>query len=454
MASTSEGSAQRQDAGYGWWVCAVMCLAFTFSYMDRAVLPLLVQPLEHALGLTDTTVGLLQGAAFAIFYSTFGFPLARIADNGHRRNLIVAGVIVWCAATVGCGLARNVPQLFIGRMCVAIGESVLQPAAVSILSDYFSPKRRTRALSVYSMGVYFGGGLALALGGTLMRAIGPHGAVIGPLGRLDAWRIVFVVLGASGLVLLPLLFTVREPARLSDLGERSHGASSLAELRVEFGRKRAALAATIVGFATTAMAATTMQSWAPTLFVRVHGWKLGQTGQKLGSMALVLSPLGALCGALIAERLAKAGRRDAKLIVGVVSAAGCALVSYLATISPATAAFVALAAMQFLVGFNFGLVQAALTELMPNRMRALATASFIATSNLLSATLGPLLVGLLNDHLFHNPMMIAQSLRLVAPTAFAVAAIILLLGLKPYRAAVLQSQTDQPVGGLAAVPSP
>jgi MFS family permease len=196
---------QKQNSAYAWWACAILCLCFTFSYMDRAVLPLLVGPLEKSLGLTDTTIGLLQGAAFAVFYALFGFPLARIADNGHRRNLIMVGVAVWCAATIGCGLARDVPQLFLGRICVAIGEAVLQPAAVSILSDYFSPRYRTRALSVYSMGVYFGGGLALGLGGTLIRAIGPAGGLLPPLGHLETWRMVFVVLGASGFVLLPLL---------------------------------------------------------------------------------------------------------------------------------------------------------------------------------------------------------------------------------------------------------
>ncbi len=69
----------KQDTAYGWYVALVMCLCFTFSYMDRSVVPLLVQPLEQSLKLTDTTIALLQGAAFASFYALFGFPLARLA---------------------------------------------------------------------------------------------------------------------------------------------------------------------------------------------------------------------------------------------------------------------------------------------------------------------------------------------------------------------------------------
>lgn len=450
MSQSSLASVQRQDAGYGWWVCAVMGLSYTFSYMDRALVPLLIQPLEHTLKIDDTTIGLLQGAAFAVFFSLFGFPLARVADNGNRRNLILVGVIVWCAATIGCGLAQNVPELFLARICVAIGEAVLQPAAVSILSDYFSPGRRTRALSVYSTGVYFGGGLALSLGGTLLRALGHGGLVVAGLGRLDSWRAVFVILGAAGIILLPLLLTVREPVRLSDQGERSGQTTQVSDVLVEFGRKRWALITTILGFATMAMAATTIQTWAPTFFVRVHGWKLGQTGQTLGTLTLILSPIGALLGAFIAERLAKAGRSDSKHIVGMISACACAVASYLVTVSPDKIALIALGTMQFFVGFNFGLVQAALAELLPNRMRAVASATLVATMNLLSAAVGPVLVGFLNDHVFHNPHMIGVSIRLVAPTAFVVAGFVLWAGLRPYRKALEQRRTESPAPALHA----
>ncbi len=441
----------RQDTIYGWWVCAIMCLCFTFSYMDRALLPLLVQPLESALGLTDTSIGLLQGAAFAIFYTLFGFPLARFADNGNRRNLIIAGVTVWCVATVCSGLARNAPEIFVARICVAIGEAVLQPAAVSILADYFSPRRRTAAMSVYSMGVYFGGGLALVLGGVLIQTVGSSGLSLGSLGTWDPWRVVFLVLGSSGILLVPLLLTVREPPRLSDNGERSHRSNSIVEVFEEFSRKRLALLATIVGFGTTAMAATTMQSWAPTLFVRVHGWNLSHIGVDLGALALILSPTGAITGAVLAGQLQRHGRADSKLLVGVVSAGGCALAASIVTMSSDTGALGAMAVMLFLVGFNFGLVPAALTELLPNRMRAVATACFIATSNLLTAASGPFLVGALDDHVFHDQMMVGVSLRFVAPTAFVAAMVILVFGLKPFRKAVAEHRDESIIPDLTSV---
>ena len=113
--------AWREGSWYAWYVCVVMMLLLAISYMDRSVLALLVAPIESAFSVRDTTMGLLQGAAFAVVYVIFAFPLARLADRGNRRNLIVYGVIFWCVATIGCGLARNIQQLFLaripGRLC-------------------------------------------------------------------------------------------------------------------------------------------------------------------------------------------------------------------------------------------------------------------------------------------------------------------------------------------------
>src|SRR6266850_4015872 len=128
---------QRDGGAYAWYACVVMMLLLAISYMDRSLLALLVAPIETTFGVRDTTMGLLQGAAFAVVYVLFAFPLAHLADRGNRRNLIVYGVIFWCGATICCGLAQSVRQLFLARMSVAAGEAVLMPAAVSILSDYF-----------------------------------------------------------------------------------------------------------------------------------------------------------------------------------------------------------------------------------------------------------------------------------------------------------------------------
>jgi MFS family permease len=410
---------------YAWYVCGVMLLTFALNYMDRTVISILVGPIERQFGMSDAVMGALQGAAFAVFYVLFGFPLARLADRGNRRDLLLVGALIWCGATGASGLAHDVPQLFMARIGVAIGESVVMPCAVSILADYFPPLQRAKAMSVYSMGIYLGAALALGGGGAILRVLGSSSIDLPGLGALRPWRAVFIAAGTLGLVLVPLLLTVREPVRRRDDGGEAEGAPSLRQTLAELRRKRRAILGTVVGFALIALAASTLQAWAPTLFVREHGWEMGNAGLRLGLMAVTLGPLGALAGGALADRLAVAGHADSKLIVGLLSALASVVASIALTLESAAAAEAGIASLYFLVGFNFGITQAALADLMPNRMRAFTSALYISMTNLFSATLGPLAVGVLNDTVFRGPSGIALSLRLVTPVAFLAAALVL-----------------------------
>src|SRR5260370_14677628 len=304
--------ARREGGGYAWYVCIVMMLLLSIRYMDRPVLALLVAPIEAAFSVRDTTMGLLQGAAFAVVYVVLAFALARLADRGNRRNLIVYGVIFWCGATICCGLAQSIHQLCLARMSVAAGEAVLMPAAVSILSDYFGPKSRARALSVYSIGLYLGSGLAMGGGGALMKVLGPAVAAVPMMGVLAPWRIVFIVMGLVGLFVVPLLMGVREPQRLGDDGHSAEATLPFKQLMRELKAKRTAVFGTIIGFALISLGATTVNAWGATLFLRTHGWSIANAGLRLGAFTLVFGTLGAITGVVAADWLAKGGRVDGK----------------------------------------------------------------------------------------------------------------------------------------------
>jgi MFS family permease len=432
----SVGGVRRDGGRYAWYVCLVLMLLLAISYMDRSVLALLVAPIETAFSVRDTTMGLLQGAAFAVVYVLFAFPLARLADRGNRRNLIVYGVIFWCGATICCGLAQSIHQLFLARMSVAAGEAVLMPAAVSILSDYFGPKSRARALSVYSIGLYLGSGLAMGGGGALMKVLGPAGAALPMMGVLASWRMVFIVMGLVGLFVVPLLMGVQEPQRLGDDGHSAEAILPFKQMMRELKTKRAAVFGTIIGFALISLGATTINAWGATLFLRTHGWTIGDAGLRLGAITLVFGPLGAISGGVAADWLTKRGRVDAKPFVGMLSAGGCIVGALVLTLQSTMIAIIGVGVVNCLIGFNFGIVQAGLADLLPNRMRAVISALYIATTNIFAATLGPLLVGILTDHVFRDPAQIAISLRVVAPSAFLLAALTLWLVLPAYRLAL------------------
>jgi MFS family permease len=277
----------------------------------------------------------------------------------------------------------------------------------------------------------------MGAGGALMKAFGPTGAAVPVLGALASWRLVFILLGVAGLFIVAPLLGVREPRRLGDDGHSAEEALPVKEMRREFATKRTAIVGTIIGFALISLGATTINAWAATLFLRSHGWSIGNAGLRLGALTLILGPLGAITGGVVADRLAKRGRIDAKPFVGMLSASGCVVAALVLTLPSTALALIGIGLANYLIGFNFGIVQASLADLLPNRMRAVISALYIATTNIFAATLGPLLVGVLNDHVFRDPAQIAISLRLVVPSAFLLAALTLRHVLPSYRLALV-----------------
>jgi MFS family permease len=182
---------------------AMLVLVNVMSQLDRQIMNVLVEPIRKDLGLSDTEIGLLVGLAFAVFYSFAGLPVARLADRGNRRNLIVAALTVWSLMTAACGLARNFVELFLARVGVGVGEAGCSPSAHSLISDYFPPDHRGRALATFQLGVPIGILVGSILGGFLYD-------------RLE-WRMVFFIFGAPGLLLaLVTRFVLREPRRNQD----------------------------------------------------------------------------------------------------------------------------------------------------------------------------------------------------------------------------------------------
>jgi len=114
--ATETTQAKYPDPGYAWYVVVILTIAYVFSFLDRQILSLLVEPIRADLGISDTQMSLLQGLAFAIFYTLLGIPIGRLADKRSRCGIIAVGITIWCLMTAACGLAKNFVQLFIARV--------------------------------------------------------------------------------------------------------------------------------------------------------------------------------------------------------------------------------------------------------------------------------------------------------------------------------------------------
>ena len=165
----------------GWPMIWLFLLLYIFSFIDRQVITMMVDPLKRDLGLSDFQISLMMGPAFGLFFALCGLQMGWLVDRYSRRWITIAGVMLWGAATLGSGLARSFPGLLVGRMGVGMGEATLTPAAHSLIAEQFPRERLSTAIAVYSLGAVIGGGLAVVLGGAIVHLAAGAGEVRLPL---------------------------------------------------------------------------------------------------------------------------------------------------------------------------------------------------------------------------------------------------------------------------------
>src|SRR5437868_543234 len=73
----------------------LLALVYTFNFLERQVVSVLQEPIRRELGLSDTQLGMLTGIAFAAFYTSFGLPIAWLADRARRVWIMAAACALW-----------------------------------------------------------------------------------------------------------------------------------------------------------------------------------------------------------------------------------------------------------------------------------------------------------------------------------------------------------------------
>jgi MFS family permease len=376
-------------------------VCYTLSFIDRQILSLLVAPIKQDLGISDTRIGLLQGLAFAIFYTLLGLPMGRIADRYNRRNLIAVGIFFWSLMTGLCSIANSFWSLFLTRMGVGVGEATLGPSAFSVIADYFPKEHLGRSLSVYSAGIFIGAGLANIVGGTVShKAMNLPPMSVPLLGTMAPWRLTFLIVGIPGLLVGLLVYTIREPLR-KNLLRRADGQVSHLGVREVFDQmllRWRSVVGVSVALSAQAMCNYALQAWGPTFFIRVFGWNLRQTGLVLGLMILSGGCLGMYVGGTLCDHWQRKRISEAPLKVGVIGAL-CAGVCFGLAMAHQQVIWtiVLLAPALFFLALPVGSSYAALLLIFPNQLRGQVSALLLFTINAGGLILGPWLVGVLND---------------------------------------------------------
>ena len=378
----------RVTDAYRYYVAWLLCGVYTISIMDRQLVAILVEPIRTEFALQDWHMGLLSGLAFALFYTTLGVPLARLADRNNRVKIMAVSLLVWSAFTGLTGIAKTFVHLLIARVGVAVGEAGCNPAAYSLIGDYFEARRRATALSIFQMGGYIGSFLGLLLGGWV--------------GHTYGWRAAFLLVGLPGIgVALLMKLTLRElPRGFSDpvraVVEPPPVGKVVRDLLAKTSFVHLAFAAALHNFAVYGVG-----NWYAAFLMRSHGMNVAKAGTILAICTVIGGAAGTYFGGMLSDRLA-ARRHDSRyylwvpalsLIIGFPLSQGVLLfedtsivIALLTPVVMCSAAYLAPS-----ITATYGLVGI--------RERALASAVLLFIINLIGLGLGPLFAGLASDQL-------------------------------------------------------
>lgn len=399
--SDPEISQQKKKASpftpkYSNFVLFMLTGVYVFNFIDRQILVILQESIKKDLGLSDTQLGLMSGFTFALFYVSFGIPIARLADKGNRKKIITISLIIWSGMTALSGRAQNFIQLLLARIGVGIGEAGGSPPAHSMISDLYAPGKRATALAIYSTGISIGILLGFLVGGWIDRYFG--------------WRTAFFVVGLPGIIFALIFhFTVKEPLR--GLSENKIGAdvsSSTKEVILSLWRSKS-FRYLALGTGMAAYSAYAKTSWIPSFLARVHGMKSDEIGYWLSMLIGIGSGLGYFFGGYLADKMGKADKRwylwlpAAALLIAIPFS----LTVYFVPNTMVALLFIAIPA--FLVSIYLAPCIALTHGLVGLRMRAMASAILFFVLNIVGLGCGPLITGMVSDYL--KPAMGTDSLR-------------------------------------------
>jgi predicted MFS family arabinose efflux permease len=358
---------------------ALLTLIYVFNFMDRQIMGVLAEPIKRDLGLSDSQLGLLTGFMFALFYTTFGVPVAWLADRYGRVRVIAGSCALWSLFSAACGLAGSFATMAAARIGVAVGEAGGVPPSASLISDLFPPEKQARALALFGLGVPIGIGAGTAAAAWLADAFG--------------WRVAFVAVSLPGLLLAGLLLAlVREPRRTRPGAE----VASLGEAVGGFVRNPALVAVSLAA-ALGAFTCYGLMAWIAAYLIRVLGMSLGEIGAWLSVTLAAGLGAGLWASGVLTDRFAGRDPRAyallpaAGLLLGAPMLCTATLADDWRTALPLFGITLALSI------FYLAPTLAAVQHLAPPGQRSTASALMLLCLNLIGLGGGPLLIGLASD---------------------------------------------------------
>jgi predicted MFS family arabinose efflux permease len=361
-------------------VCFVLLLINAFSQIDRILPFILAEKIKGDLELTDTEMGLLTGLAFAVCYALLSLPLARAADRGSPRLVLVSCVLIWSVMTTLGGFAASFMFLALTRFGVAFGEAGAVPAGHALIVRKIGPERRGLAIGLFAMGIPLGTMVGFAAGGAIADVFG--------------WRVVLMGAGAIGVLIgLLTIFVAGPTPSLPRTSSRDEPFLRTSLYLLSSPAFRWLFAgAVFLGFA-----GAPFYAFSIPFLIRTHGFTATEVGVSFGMLQGLMGILGTLGGGRWFDHAVRSGSGRVlgpPAILFLIASTTTTAALFAPTGWMSIALFVpGMLSFSFMLPWGFG---AAHLIAGPGR-QAQATSLVMIASGLAGPALGPLIVGIVSD---------------------------------------------------------
>ena len=424
-----------------WYAVGVIALVNMLDNVDRGIISLLIEPIKRDLALSDTEISLLIGLAFSLFYGLVGLPMSRFADTRNRKYILSFGIFVWSAATAACAFATGFKSLFAMRGLTGAGVSLKGPCALSMISDLVPRHKYPTAISIFNFGIVLGSATSLIIGGTLIGMFDGQTFSL-PLGIvLKDWQMIFLLVGAPGiLVALLVMLTVREPARR---GRERTAKPPVLDVFRYLWRERTIYAPFYIGVALIQIETMGLLNWRVPFFSRTYGWGPEVIGPLMGTISILLTPIGLVGGAWLGERMAARdpGAMIKLSIMGTDISLPLTIAGLLMPTPELALTFSAIAVV--VIGIGSPGAVAALQTVTPNEYRGQLTALHLFTIAVIGGGLGPVAVALFTDYIFQDELQLRYAMASCAAIFGGIGLALQLMGLKPYTRRVAHIMAEE-----------
>ena len=434
MTNASTSNYPQRRAGYS--AVVVMTLAQVFAFIDRQIPAMLVEPIKQDFNLNDSQIALLGGAAFSIFYAIMALPIGYAVDRYKRVNVLGTGIFVWSLMTTLAGLANSFGRLFGARIGVAVGEAVMAPVSVSLVSDYFPQNKQGKPMGIITAGVYIGIGATLIGGGYIIDYLTDIGGITIPgIGYFKPWQATFLVVGIPGILISFAAFMLHEPRRLG-LAQTSEKDSKSINIFSHLIKNKSTLIPMFAGLIFMALIFYSFTFWAPSMMVRTHGLSLTEVGFSLGIITIISSILGTISSGAVVDYLRSKGRTDAPIRTAMFA---CIFAMPAICLAPlvenVVAAWMLIGIYLFFISSFAPIGLLAVSGVSSNEVKGQMAAVHAFLMMAFGLSLGPQITAFFTDFILQDESKLGLAVSLTGGLVLPIAAVCFWMSLKRYRKA-------------------